>query len=355
MSTCGPARTTEATATITTRTTAGSGESSRATLARPFGACESSLVAARHRTVMVMTRDVRVHSGVAAALRLAAGAPSVVDRDAHWPTVLRVAMQELVAPLAWARSRRFIQLYADEETTGAWRRAAMATHLRGQRQLSILRDTVQALELRGAAAVVLKGIPLGERLYGDAFVRPSSDIDLYVAARDRATASSALRSLGWTPDDGAPPWHEAWSREGTEGREHLEVHSSLACDHLAHLRLPAPVVRRREIGGVGLPVLDGPFLPAYLAVHLATHQMPPLSWLLDFSTLWSSLSNYKRAAAIIAARAARVERYLEWASSRAGLLDRVIDGDDAALASMGFASDGRRDVHSVVDRKSTRL
>ena len=68
---------------------------------------------------------------------------SEADRDAPWPTVLHVAMQELLAPLAWARSRRFIQRHADEGTTGAWRRAAMATHLRGQRQLSIARDTVR--------------------------------------------------------------------------------------------------------------------------------------------------------------------------------------------------------------------
>ena len=295
-----------------------------------------------------MTRDGRVRPSVATAIRLAAGVPSLADADADWPTVLHVAMQELVAPLAWARSRRFIQRHADGDTTGAWRRAAMATHLRGQRQLAITRDTVRAMQSRGVAAVVLKGLPLGERLYGDAFVRSSSDIDLYVAAGDRTTAGVALRSLGWTSDDGAPPWHEAWSREGTDGREHLEVHSSLVCDHLAHLDISAPAVRQREVAGENLPVLDGPILPAYLAVHLATHQMPPLSWLLDFATLWSSLSRGERDAATALAKASRLDRYLAWANSRADLLLRVIHGDDAALAPLGFGTDGRRDVHSVV-------
>jgi hypothetical protein len=295
-----------------------------------------------------MMREAGVQSAVAAAVRLAAGAPSAADGAAHWPTVFQVAMRELVAPLAWARSRRFIQRHADEETTGAWRRAAMATHLRAQRQLSITRDTVRAMASRGVAAVVLKGLPLGERLYGDAFVRSSSDIDLFVAAPQRTMASVALRSLGWMSDDGVPPWHEAWSREGADGREHLELHSSLVCDHLAHLGVAAPAVRQRDVSGEPLHVLDGPFLPAYLAVHLATHQMPPLSWLLDFATLWSSLSRAERDAATTQAKASRVERYLVWASTRAGLLNRVIDGDDAALGPLGFGRDGRRDVHSVV-------
>ena len=289
-----------------------------------------------------------LRAAVATAIRLALGTPSTDDRAADWPLVLEVARRELLAAVAWTRSRPFIRDHADTETVMAWRRAAVAADLRGERQLDVLRNTLASLAGRGVNAVVLKGLPLGARLYGDAFVRCSSDVDLYVRAADRSTAAATLGALGWVREDGVAPWHEAWKRSTGDETEHLELHSLLVCDHLAHLPVPTPTVAHLEVGGVLVPVLDGSFLPVYLAAHLATHQMPPLLWDVDFATLWTSLPDDERLAATRASAASRLSAYLSWARERAAALQAVAAGDLARLDRLGFATRARADMHSIV-------
>src|SRR5687767_12103439 len=54
----------------------------------------------------------------------------------------------------------------------------------------------------GIDAVVLKGLPLASRLYGDFAVRACVDIDLYVSRESRAKADVALARAGWTLAEG---------------------------------------------------------------------------------------------------------------------------------------------------------
>jgi hypothetical protein len=292
-------------------------------------------------------RAVDARDAVALALRLALGRATDADGAASWGAAFDAASRELVAPLAWARSRAVIRQFADAHTANAWRRAAMATHLRGQRQLQLLREATGALAHAGVDSVVLKGLPLGEHLYGDAFVRCSADIDLYVPASQRAKASAALANLGWRSTDGGAPWHETWSLWRDETSHHLELHSSLLSDHLAHLAAPPPTAAAVCVAGVMVQAFDGPFVAPYLAAHLATHQMAPLLWLVDFATLWGSLSIAERSDAETAARRARLDRYLDWARRRATVLDRAAAGEYTALGALGVGETRRHDVHSI--------
>jgi hypothetical protein len=256
-------------------------------------------------------------------------------------------LRELLAVLAWHRSGRFIRLHADAETVAAWRRAALAAEVRGARQLSLVGEVTRMLGEIGVDTVVLKGLPLGARLYGDPFVRCSADIDLFVPASQRSRAAGTLAAAGWARTDGMAPWHESWSivRGGVE--YHLELHSLLVSDHLAHVGAPEAAARRVRLGGVELDAHDGDFVAPYLAVHLATHQLPPLLWLVDFASLWTSLSIRQRLAAEDAAAKANVSRYLDWARARATQLCRAADGDADALGVLGIGPTGRRDVHSI--------
>jgi hypothetical protein len=288
-----------------------------------------------------------VGSAVVTSLRLALGSARVEDRDANWPVVFATASRELLASLGWARSGRFIRRYAGPEVVAEWRRAALATHLHGQRQLELLRGVIDAFETSGVGATVLKGLPLGERLYGDAFARGSADIDLHVPAAERPRAAAALRSLGWTHVDGAAPWHEAWSQRCDDAEFHLELHSSLVSDHLVHLPVPRPEVARDRVADVPVPTHVGPLVAPYLAAHLALHQMPPLLWLVDFATLWGGLGPAERDAAACAAVDAGLARYLEWARERAILVERAADGDGLALRALGIEHEHRYDGHSI--------
>src|SRR5690348_9242934 len=232
--------------------------------------------------------DAREALGV--VLRLALGLARADDAAADWPLVFDAAARELLAPLAWARSGPFIRRHADAEVTALWRRAAMAAHVRGERQLEVLQEVSTSLQAADVQAVVLKGLPLGERLYGHPYARCSADIDLYVAAGARERAADVLTTLGWRRTDGGPPWHESWSRFFGMTEYHVELHSRLVSDHLAHVPTPAPTSTTVAVAGVDVRAHVGEFVPVYLAVHLATHQLPPLLWMIDFATLWRMLS-----------------------------------------------------------------
>lgn len=284
---------------------------------------------------------------LAVALRLAFGRPRPDDGRADWSLVFDAASRELLAALAWRRSGIFIRRNAELDLATAWRRAALSAHVRGTRQLELVRDATSALDGAGVDAVVLKGLSLGQRLYGDPFVRAMADIDLYIPADQRARAAAALRGLGWRSIDGEAPWHETWSTVYGGGDYHLELHSLLVSDHLAHLRVPAPLSAREEVAGLELPVHAGDFVAPYLAAHLATHQLPPLLWLVDFATLWAGMSDSARGRARDAARRAGLRRYLGWAVDRGTLVERVAAGDWDALGALGVDARGRRDPHSI--------
>ena len=293
-------------------------------------------------------RNGDVRDAVALALRLARGRPAAVDAAADWEATFEAASRELLAPLAWSRSGAFIREHAGAAHAGAWRRAALAAHLHGQQQLSLLHDATTALDETGIDAVVLKGLPLGTYLYGDPFARASADIDLYVPAAQRERASATLRGIGWRSMDGMAPWHETWSLERGGRTHHLELHSSLVSDHLAHLAPSPPSSAATRVGDIIVQAHEGGFVAPYLAAHLATHQMPPLLWVVDFATLWQSYSDAQRARAEALAVRTRLGRYLNWAQRRAALIDLAADGDRDALGALGFEANRRRDVHSIV-------
>jgi hypothetical protein len=147
--------------------------------------------------------------------------------------------------------------------------------------------------------------------------------------------------------DGGAPWHETWSLTRDDRTHHLEVHSSLVSDHLAHLALPPPCASATRVAETAVQAHDGPFVAPYLAAHLATHQMPPLLWLVDFATLWQSYTQAERARAQSLAVDTRLGRYLDWARQRATLVDLAADGNLDALGALGVGEKGRRDVHSI--------
>ena len=300
-----------------------------------------------HATRTDATMQVDARTSISLALRLATERARPDDATANWAEVFEAARRELLAPLAWSRSGAFIRQHADRSIAEAWRRTSIAAYLRGQQQLALLRGATESLEASGVPVVVLKGLPLGERLYGDPFVRCSADIDLYVPAEQRHRAAEVLRTLGWKRTDGEPPWHEEWALRRDDAEFHLEVHSSLVSDHLAHLDVGPPASVVTSVGGVTVRAHAGDLVAPYLATHLATHQMPPLLWLVDFATLWSRFDARDRERAHFAAEASGLIRYLDWARARATCLWRAADGADEALGQLGIAADVRRDVHSI--------
>ncbi|GAC1651984.1 MAG: hypothetical protein NVS4B3_13550 [Gemmatimonadaceae bacterium] len=245
------------------------------------------------------------------ALALGVTPPFIANED--WAALLESAARERCLALAWARSGSVIRDNAPPQVSNAWRAQALLTDLRGRQRLSALDRILLILADRNIRPIVLKGLPLSQRLYGDPFVRPSADTDLYVPDHARGTVHAALIDAGYFHEYGEAPWEGAYSIVEEDRLSIVEIHSSLTDDNLvAHLRLGEPTAETLTIEGRPVLALHGAVLPVYLAAHLAKHQRPPLQWSVDFHTLWTSLGDAEHEAERRTATDAGGRRMLEW-------------------------------------------
>ena len=247
-----------------------------------------------------------------ALLPLALGL-SPVATALDWPSLLRAAERERLLGITWKRSAGFIRQTAPPAIVARWQRNAVLLGVHAEHQLRMLARALEALSQAGVEAVVLKGAPLAQRLYGDYTARASVDIDLYVVAAQRDVARKVLIALHWQLTGGAAPEEETFElRDGSE-LFRLELHSTPLDDPLLH-RAELPVEHElARVGGYVIPSQSGHFVPAYLAAHLAKHFAKPLLWVVDFHVLWTTLDAREQAGAIGAARASGLVRHLRWA------------------------------------------
>ena len=285
----------------------------------------------------------------ATALALAAGEdlPHAVAAE-DWEPVLRIALRERLAAVAWCRKSEIVRAAAPRHVVASWRAHAVDADIRARAQVERLREALAAFALDDVDAVVLKGHPLSQRLYGDPAVRVTADVDLFVDEAQRRRCARTLGRLGWRLAAGGAPWEETWRLEGEGGPLWLEVHSTLLDHNLGHL--PALPVEWEpvEIYGVATRALSGDVLPAYLASHAAKHRLPPLLWFLDLHTLWNGLAEPLRRQALARAERHRLHLYLGWALQHVEHLLAALRGDTRALAALGFVGDARHDPHPAV-------
>jgi hypothetical protein len=256
--------------------------------------------------------------------------------------VLDLARRHRCAPLLWLRASAQLRAHAPAALVARLRSDLLSDALRQHARLARLAALVAALEQSAVDVVVLKGLPLSYRLYGDAFARPTGDVDLLVPRSQRDLARAALLGRGarWV-EGGRAPWEEAFELGAGAEFERVEVHSFLLGDLLAHVPPLTAQAERLDVHEFALPVLRLPTLAVALATHLSRHWAPPLLWVVDFHALWARLDAPAREEAASLAAASRVERYLEHARALATALD-VAAGDDAtaerarALALLGL-------------------
>ena len=289
-----------------------------------------------------------MNADVTAVLALSRGR-HLVANPASWENTLAIARKERCAALAWHRSGAEIRRLAPPDVVRQWRSDAMAAVDLAAFWESVLARSVPVLRRAGVEPVILKGMPLGQKLYGTTGARPSADLDVFVDRERRPVAHRALVDAGWRWRGGEAPY-EAGYETAHEGRQVLlEVHSALLDDPLVrHLSFAAPRGRPVVTGATEVLAHDDDQLPAFLAVHLAKHAMPPLLWFIDFGELWERLDAGERERASAAARAARASRYLEWAVRKSALLAAAAEGGDAALAAFGIRDGDRSEAHTAL-------
>ena len=247
-------------------------------------------------------RHIDVRSGVATSIwptpaqlqLLRAALWSGPDATAAWTEWQRIEnLRELdysswcLLPLVW---RNLTSQGVREDEVLAECRGYYRYHwARSQQQLRQAAGWVADWQARGVPVLVLKGAALAAGTYGDAGVRPMSDVDLLVPLAQVRTVAGWLRAGGWQAqahylacEEVAPEAEPAfnWQR----GTEQLDLHW-----HVLH-RCTRPEVTQQfwdrarplQLGGVATRQLAA----EDMLLHLCSHGMqfstqPPFRWLAD--------------------------------------------------------------------------
>jgi hypothetical protein len=268
--------------------------------------------------------------------RLALGAVGAGPRPGLWTGLLERAIAERCAALAWLRSGSVIRESAPAALAADWRRYALAAIEDSVERAMELTHLVDVLTAAGASPIALKGLPLSVRLYGEAWARPTTDVDLFVPLINRRAAHRALIASGYRHLEGLPPAESTYERVVRGAPSHVELHSSLFDENLlAHVAAPAPESAPVDVNGTAVLAQVGVLEPVFLAAHLAKHARVALLWWIDFATLWTSMPEADQAEARVLAERLGLDRYLAWAEQGVGLLNVMrVGGNEEAVAAL---------------------
>ena len=220
---------------------------------------------------------------------------SMRDGPVEWEGVLRLADLHGTSPLLYQNFSRL-----GDGVPASVLAALRASYERNvHKSLFLARELIRILDCLdaiGIEVVPYKGIVLSEAYYGDAALRQSGDMDLFVRGRDVARIKSAVRELGYTqrvliPEDA----EEDYIASGYEctfdspaGKNLLELQWALQprfyavdfdMDGLFERAVTVEVAGRR----VKTPSPEDLLL--VLPVHAAKHVWGRLIWLCDIERI----------------------------------------------------------------------
>lgn len=262
--------------------------------------------------------------GLLAGLRLALGAGDAsVQRTAlrevgDWPGLETLAAYHRVSGLFLRGAANAGVRVPDRAVADALTQMRQRDAVRGLRQLDAMQRVTAALDAAGIPSLVLKGLPLGQRAYGDSFVKSSIDVDLLVREEVFAAAADVLRTLGWRrvmPAFRETPmrrrWYDSVQKDDgfAGGGAKVELHRRLFGNRFLfnrsfdRLQLTATTV---VIGTRRFWTLGDADQLLYLACHGALHFWYRLKWLCDFAALIGAMDRATVRRALADGRQARL-------------------------------------------------
>ncbi|HVE87766.1 MAG TPA: nucleotidyltransferase family protein [Myxococcales bacterium] len=163
------------------------------------------------------------------------------------------------------------------------RRDALGIRAASVRVKRLLGRSVDALAAAGIVPVVLKGVPLAERLYGDAGHRASTDVDLWVPPSGAAAAQRALESLGLRASAHREPHH--LELHGPEGLVELHLYPMAPFGEVVAGGAFRDRAVEAQSGGHRHLRLAPDDEMLYLAAHATNHLLQRLAWVYDLKLL----------------------------------------------------------------------
>lgn len=267
------------------------------------------------------------------ALRAACG--GVED----WDSLAELAERNGLAGILWRELQR-AGASAPASATRRFEEFVTLQRLRQPRLDRWLEEAIGAVANAGVPCALLKGPFLGERLYGEAALRPSVDLDLLVAVDGLDRAIVALGDAGWRVQEGTSArWHR-------RHHHHLLLVRPGATDVELHFRahvgfggaLPAEDLLDRasssEFLGKPVRLLAPEDEVLYLAVHAAGHGLGRLLWLVDLKALLALHPGLDWDGVMARARACGLRRAAAFAFSAASDLGAEIPPEAQALSPL---------------------
>lgn len=222
---------------------------------------------------------------VAAQRRLAVG----LDGARFWALVER----HMVAPVVWHNLRQHPEgTFAPELmaalAAGYWANAFS--------ELAVTGDTIKLHRLLHAAGVphcVLKGLPVGQRFYGDAALRQAGDIDLLIAPARLAQACQLLAEAGYHSSNPiahfTPRQHRYFLYVDNQLEWFNPVSGVVLELHWRPLQMPSSLgaldlaaqANRWAVAGCSIPFLDDEETLLHLCAHGAKHGWYRMKWVFD--------------------------------------------------------------------------
>jgi len=216
----------------------------------------------------------------------------------QWPRLFERAKAYETFPLLYAGLRTLgfpgVPDSVRSEWTGIFGFNAVQNELLASELARILRLLGEA----GIPVMPLKGVALGESLYGDHALRVCSDIDALVPPRHGVEAFHAVVSSGYRPKFTQPRLLDLvvrygkdcmmMSRQGPLCAYMLELHCGLVWGGPLERELLEEVwsdAERKSFYGVPTFALSAEWEFLYLAVHATRHGGPSLKWLIDLDRL----------------------------------------------------------------------
>ena len=252
--------------------------------------------------------------GLLCGLRLALGTgdpqadAAALTRVDDWDRVARLAAWHRVTALLLDGLGPEVERIAGRQFAHRLCQRQRRVRIRGLQQLDVLADAAGALAESGIPCLVIKGLPLSQRLHGNPLTRESIDIDLLVPPDAFSAAERTLRERGWyrrSPTFRETPARNRWyarlvkdvvlarsARADARPPLVLELHRRLTGNpyllDVSFDRLHAESAVT-TVGGYAFRTPGDDAQLGYLACHGLQHCWHRLKWLCDIAALVVSM------------------------------------------------------------------
>lgn len=213
------------------------------------------------------------------------GLPFIVPHDMEWQSLLKLASTHgvllLVHQSLLERGVEIPDFFA----------AAVQEHKDAAETLAAkLEGLLKQFAERGIDVLPLKGPVLAERLYGNATMRSSNDLDLLVRREDFQRAELLLTDRGFVAREAADDYHRRFVHDGVP----VELHFEVASPRYFPFDLEGvwSRARRAEFRGHPVHIVSTDDLVLFLCLHGLKHGFSRLIWILDVARALEQVPDY---------------------------------------------------------------